>query len=216
MQMVINLAQVSFRNKKVNFYTCSRLTFLKKKCHYGKCLKERCVCPQKLPDPSSGSRLRRSKLTWSGLFLFKWGLGWKCSEILPTIKLLYNPRVNIVFTSSCSEVWLRPRQIDDSYQTQPEIAHGNVMCVRVLCWNIQWNNILSSYCCIAAICRALWNEIRKESYNNTTGWQITLPQGLAPKCHKGDVIMTSVSIYSWLFHSCFVFLVVSAHWCHAT
>ena len=117
--------------------------------------------------------------------------------------------------SSCSEGWLRPWQIDDSYQTQPEIAHGNVMCVRVLCWNIQWNNI-SSYCCIAAICRALWNEIRKESYNNTTGWRITLPQGLAPKCHKGDVILTSVSIYSWLFHSCFLFLVVSAYWCHAT
>ena len=90
------------------------------------------------PDPSSSSRLRRSKLA-----------------------------------SSCSEGWLRPWEIDDSYQTQPEIAHGNVMCVRVLCWNIQWNNI-RSYCWIAAICRALWNEIRKESYNNTTGWRTTL------------------------------------------
>ena len=27
---------------------------------------------------------------------------------------------------------------------------------------------------------------------------IGVPQGLAPKCHKGDVILTSVSIYSWL------------------
>jgi len=31
MQMVINLAPVSLSNKKVNFYTCPRLTFLKKK-----------------------------------------------------------------------------------------------------------------------------------------------------------------------------------------
>ena len=46
MQMVINLAPVSLRNKQLNFYTRSRLTFLKKKCHCGKSLKERCVCPQ--------------------------------------------------------------------------------------------------------------------------------------------------------------------------
>ena len=30
MQMVINLAPVLLSNKKVNFYTCPRLTFLKK------------------------------------------------------------------------------------------------------------------------------------------------------------------------------------------
>ena len=30
MQMVINLAPASLSNKKVNFYTCPRLTFLKK------------------------------------------------------------------------------------------------------------------------------------------------------------------------------------------
>ena len=30
MQMVINLAPVSLSNKKVNFYTCPRLTFLKR------------------------------------------------------------------------------------------------------------------------------------------------------------------------------------------
>ena len=30
MQMVINLAPVSLSNKKVNFYTCPRLTFLNK------------------------------------------------------------------------------------------------------------------------------------------------------------------------------------------
>ena len=90
----------------VGHRTYSRLTFLKKECHCGKCLKERCVC-------------LRSKLS-----------------------------------SSCSELWLWPWQIDDSCQTQPEIAHGNVMYVRVLCWIIQWNNI-SSYCWIAANCRAL-------------------------------------------------------------
>ena len=34
--------------------------------------------------------------------LLKWGLGGKCSEILATIKLLYNPRVNIVFSMQYS------------------------------------------------------------------------------------------------------------------
>ena len=57
MQMVINLAPVSFTNKKVNFYTCSRLTFLKKKMPLRKMLKRALCMP---PDPSSGSRLRRS------------------------------------------------------------------------------------------------------------------------------------------------------------
>ena len=36
---------------------------------------------------------------WSGLCCQSEGWGGKCSEILATIKLLYNPRVNIVFTS---------------------------------------------------------------------------------------------------------------------
>ena len=77
--MVINLAPVSLNNKKVNFYTCSRLTFLKKICH-GKCLKEHYwatrsqnylgVCPQ---TPLAVRAFRRSKLA-----------------------------------SSCFEVWLRP------------------------------------------------------------------------------------------------------------
>ena len=36
---------------------------------------------------------------WSGLCCYTEGWGGKCSEILATIKLLYNPRVNKVFTS---------------------------------------------------------------------------------------------------------------------
>ena len=35
---------------------------------------------------------------WSGLCCYTEGWGGKCSEIFATIKLLYNPRVNIVFT----------------------------------------------------------------------------------------------------------------------
>ena len=35
---------------------------------------------------------------WSGLCCYTKGWGGKCSEILATIKLLYNPRVNKVFT----------------------------------------------------------------------------------------------------------------------
>ena len=34
---------------------------------------------------------------WSGLCCYTEGWGGKCSEILATIKLLYNPRVNKVF-----------------------------------------------------------------------------------------------------------------------
>ena len=35
---------------------------------------------------------------WSGLCCYTEGWGGKCSEILATIKLLYNPRVSKVFT----------------------------------------------------------------------------------------------------------------------
>ena len=37
MQMVINLAPVSLSNKKVNFYTCPRLTFVKKNATENAC-----------------------------------------------------------------------------------------------------------------------------------------------------------------------------------
>ena len=37
---------------------------------------------------------------WSGLCCHTEGWGGKCTEILATIKLLYNPRVNKVFTQS--------------------------------------------------------------------------------------------------------------------
>ena len=37
---------------------------------------------------------------WSGLCCSSEGWGGKCSELLAAIKLLYNPRVNIVFTNS--------------------------------------------------------------------------------------------------------------------
>ena len=79
MQMVINLAPVSLSNKKVNFYTCPRLTFLKKNAtgnayqSISEPLDFKIFWGGMPPDPPSGSRLRRSKLA-----------------------------------SSCYEVWLRP------------------------------------------------------------------------------------------------------------
>ena len=79
MQMVINLASVSLSNKKVNFYTCPRLTFLKKNAtgsayqSISEPLDFKNFRGGMPPDPPSGSRLRRSKLA-----------------------------------SSCYEVWLRP------------------------------------------------------------------------------------------------------------
>ena len=42
---------------------------------------------------------------WSGLCCYTEGWGGKCSEILATIKLLYNPRVNKVFTIHNSHVF---------------------------------------------------------------------------------------------------------------
>ena len=84
MQMVINLAPVSLSNKKVNFYTCLRLTFLKKNATENayKSIFEPLDCKMSVgggggegmpPVIPKGSRLLRSKLA-----------------------------------SSCSEVWLRP------------------------------------------------------------------------------------------------------------
>ena len=79
MQMVVNLAQVSLSNRKENFYTCPRLTFLKKNATENayKSISEpldfKIFWGGIPPDPPSGSCLRHSKLA-----------------------------------SSCSEVWLRP------------------------------------------------------------------------------------------------------------
>ena len=73
--MVINLAPVSLSNKKVNFYTCPRLTFLKKNDteNASKSISEPLdfklfLGGGMLPDPPSSSRLRRSRLA-SVLFL---------------------------------------------------------------------------------------------------------------------------------------------------
>ena len=72
MQMFINLAPVSLSNKKVNFYTCPRLTFLKKTATENayKSISE--PLDFKIfwgggmpPDPPSGLHLQRSKLASS-------------------------------------------------------------------------------------------------------------------------------------------------------
>ena len=71
MQMVINLAPVSLGNKKVNFYTCPRLTFLKKNATENayKIISEplnfKIFFRGMPPRPPSGSRLRPSKLASS-------------------------------------------------------------------------------------------------------------------------------------------------------
>ena len=84
MQIVINLAPISLSNKKVNFYTCPRLPFLKKNATENAC---KSTCQNFLgggggggggggagglpPDPPSGLGLRRSKLASS------------CTEVWP-------------------------------------------------------------------------------------------------------------------------------------
>ena len=66
MQMVINLAPVSLSNKKVNFYTCPRLTFLKKNATENayKSISEpldfKIFWGGMPPDPTSGSKLASS------------------------------------------------------------------------------------------------------------------------------------------------------------
>ena len=71
MQVVVNLAPVSLSNKKVNFYTCPRLTFLKKNATENdyKSISEpldfKISWGDIPPDPPSGSRLRHSRLASS-------------------------------------------------------------------------------------------------------------------------------------------------------
>ena len=85
MQMVINLAPVSRSNKKVNFYTCPRLSFLKKDCQ-GKCLQEH---------------------FWTSKFQnFPRGVGG--GEYAPTERPSGSSLLRSKLASSCPEVWLRP------------------------------------------------------------------------------------------------------------
>ena len=72
--MVINLAPASLSNKKVNFYTCPRLTFLKKNATENAYKSIFEPLGFKIlwvggggipPDPPKGLRLRRSKLALS-------------------------------------------------------------------------------------------------------------------------------------------------------
>ena len=73
MQMVINLLPVSLSNKKVNFYTCPRLTFLKKNAKENayKSISEPLDFKNfwggggMPPDPASGSHLRCLQLALS-------------------------------------------------------------------------------------------------------------------------------------------------------
>ena len=85
MQMVINLSPVSLSNKKVNIYTCPRLTFLKKNATENayKSISEPLnfkisggACPH---TPPSGSRLPRSKLasSCSEVWPWPWKVIWK-------------------------------------------------------------------------------------------------------------------------------------------
>ena len=162
----ITWLQYRSETKKVNFYTCSRLTFLKRKCHCGKCLKERCVCllpPLEtflvlfwslamaltnsiLGDPGAVSWGKRKQIGQRNVASYVYAL------LVNIRRYISLPDLFPLAPTNCP--WVsEDGQIDNSCQTQPEIAHVNVMCVRVLCWNIQWSNI-SSYCWIAA-CRVL-------------------------------------------------------------
>ena len=77
MQMVINLSPVSLSNKKVNIYTCPRLTFLKKNAtenaykSISEPLNFKIFWGSMPPHPPSGSRPLHSKLASS------------CSEVWP-------------------------------------------------------------------------------------------------------------------------------------
>ena len=81
MQMVINLAPVSLSNKKVNFYTCPRLTFLKRNTTEN--------AYKRISEPLD--------------FKIFWG-GGACTQTPLTGSQLLRSKI----ASSCSEVWLRP------------------------------------------------------------------------------------------------------------
>ena len=98
MQMVINLAPVSLSNKKVNFYTCPRLTFLNKNATENdyKSISEpldfKMFWGGHAPRPPapSGSRLRHSRLasSFSEVWLRPWV--YLVLRALPTLTLLHN------------------------------------------------------------------------------------------------------------------------------
>ena len=85
MQMVINLSPVSVSNKKVNIYTCPRLTFLKKNAtenaykSISEPLNFKIFWGSMFPHPPSGSRPPRSKLasSCSEVWLWPWKVIWK-------------------------------------------------------------------------------------------------------------------------------------------
>ena len=87
MQMVINLAPVSLSNKKVNFYTCPRLTFLKRNTTENAYKRISEPLHFKIfwggggmpPDPLTGSHLLRSKIASSSSEV--WLRPWRLVEI---------------------------------------------------------------------------------------------------------------------------------------
>ena len=61
---------------------------------------------------------------WSGLCCYTEGWSGKCSEILATIKLLYNPRVNKVLTHSLTHKEVKyDYQLEDYLRTIRNPAH---------------------------------------------------------------------------------------------
>ena len=85
MQMVINLSPVSLSNKKVNIYTCPRLTCLKKNATENACksisdpLNFKLFWESMPPHPPSGLRLSCLKLAsfCSDVWLRPWKVIWK-------------------------------------------------------------------------------------------------------------------------------------------
>ena len=59
---------------------------------------------------------------WSGLCCYTEGWGGKCSEILATIKLLYNARLNKVFIHSLTQAPPRPDFIAAIWGTRPPFS----------------------------------------------------------------------------------------------
>ena len=106
MQMVINLAPVSLNNKKVNFYSCPRLTFLKKNAienaykNISKPLDFKFFWGDMPLDPPSSSRLWRSKLASSCTEVWLW----PDTMVYPILSIFWEFRFVLIFGCETSNI----------------------------------------------------------------------------------------------------------------
>ena len=100
---------------------------------------------------------------WSGLCCYTEGWGGKCSEILATIKLLYNPRVNKVFTHSLTQVTLP----SNSASILTRFIRSSSLTVLLFFWFC----CCFSSCCFSTSASCEKNKIKCEQLDEFMRWR---------------------------------------------